>query len=330
MKERDGSIDELYGLRMDINKKINLLEDKNTQIEALSQRLTCETERAQKIIAQEREVGQLKSDIQTYMQILKQVLKHLKTLLKYLHDQVQTTRDPTVIEQTNRQIRSIEKLSSEVKTSMKAQIKRAPKDCQDTFFLMSASDICDSGEVTQRMSISKRQRTSERLTLMARESMHGNMAERSPPLKESSTSGQPMAAKRIKLAVASEARNLNTSQESGFVSASGVSVMTNQNMKTMVQTTDADSEHNHPLSLGVAPSKASKSAKGNENCGMGARRATKAHEKSKGKVLQSNSCAQNQLDEADMKDAFVSNKAVKAKGMKAIQKPESHLPEALV
>lgn len=30
----------------------------------------------------------MKSDIQTYMQILKQVLKHLKTLLKYLHDQV--------------------------------------------------------------------------------------------------------------------------------------------------------------------------------------------------------------------------------------------------
>ena len=86
MKERDSQIDELYGLRMDINKKINLLEDKNSQVEALSKRLTCETERAQKIIAQEREVGQLKSDIQSYMQILKQVVKHMKTLLKYLHD----------------------------------------------------------------------------------------------------------------------------------------------------------------------------------------------------------------------------------------------------
>mmetsp|Transcript_20952 Transcript_20952/g.25746 ORF Transcript_20952/g.25746 Transcript_20952/m.25746 type:complete len:123 (-) Transcript_20952:951-1319(-) len=85
-KERDRYIDDLYRVRMDINKKINLLEDKNSQIEALSQRLQCETERAQKIIMQEREVGQLKSDIQTYMQMLKQVLKHLKTLLKYLHD----------------------------------------------------------------------------------------------------------------------------------------------------------------------------------------------------------------------------------------------------
>ena len=38
-KERDRYIDELYRVRMDINKKINLLEDKNTQIEALSKRL---------------------------------------------------------------------------------------------------------------------------------------------------------------------------------------------------------------------------------------------------------------------------------------------------
>ena len=88
LKERERHIDELYGLRMDINKRINLIEDKNSQIEALTSRLQCETERAQKIITQEREVTQLKSDIKTYMQMLQQVLKHLKTLLKYLHDQV--------------------------------------------------------------------------------------------------------------------------------------------------------------------------------------------------------------------------------------------------
>lgn len=44
--ERDGYIDELYRVRMDINKKINLLDDKNAQIEALTKRLQCETERA--------------------------------------------------------------------------------------------------------------------------------------------------------------------------------------------------------------------------------------------------------------------------------------------
>lgn len=71
IKERDSNINELYRLRMDINRKINLIEDKNSQVEALSKRLQCETERAQKILAQEREVGQLKSDIQTFMQMLK-------------------------------------------------------------------------------------------------------------------------------------------------------------------------------------------------------------------------------------------------------------------
>ena len=71
-------------------------------------------------MAQEREIDQLKTDIKTYMTMLQQVLKHLKTLQKYIHGQVQTTKDPTVIEQTNRQIRSIEKLSNEVKSSMKS------------------------------------------------------------------------------------------------------------------------------------------------------------------------------------------------------------------
>ena len=62
-KERDMRIDELYGLRMDINKKINSIEEKDSQIEALSKRLQTSNERAQKIIAQEREVSQLRSDI---------------------------------------------------------------------------------------------------------------------------------------------------------------------------------------------------------------------------------------------------------------------------
>lgn len=39
LKERERHIDELYGLRMDINKRINLIEDKDSQIEALSKRL---------------------------------------------------------------------------------------------------------------------------------------------------------------------------------------------------------------------------------------------------------------------------------------------------
>ena len=85
-KERDNYINELYRSRMDINKKINLLEEKNSAIEQLTKRLQCETERAQKILTQDQKISQLKSDILQYMQMLKQVQKHLKTLMKYLHD----------------------------------------------------------------------------------------------------------------------------------------------------------------------------------------------------------------------------------------------------
>ena len=137
-KERDNYINELYRTRMDINKKINLLEEKNSAIEQLTKRLQCETERAQKILTQDQKISQLKSDILQYMQMLKQVQKHLKTLMKYLHDQVQTTKDPNVIESTNRQIRSIEKLSNEVKQSMKSQQKR-PATSEMHLFSMSDS-----------------------------------------------------------------------------------------------------------------------------------------------------------------------------------------------
>ena len=57
MNERDRNINDLYGLRMDVNKRINLIEEKDGQIEALSKRLQTSNERAQKIIAQEREVS---------------------------------------------------------------------------------------------------------------------------------------------------------------------------------------------------------------------------------------------------------------------------------
>ena len=90
----------------------------------------------------EKELTQLKSDIRTYMDMLSQVLKHFKTLLKYLHGQVQTTKDPTVIEQTNRQIRQIEKLKIDVKMSMRIQTKRLPKNREtlENMVCLSASE----------------------------------------------------------------------------------------------------------------------------------------------------------------------------------------------
>ena len=61
---------------------------------------------------------------------------------------MQTTKDPTVIEQTNRQIRSIEKLSKEVHMSMKSQ-----KSNQQQSYLQLMSATESACENRERLSI---------------------------------------------------------------------------------------------------------------------------------------------------------------------------------
>ena len=73
LKERERNIDELYGLRMDINKKINMIEEKDGKVEALTKRLQSANEQAQMLLAREREVTQLKAEIMNFMQMLQQV-----------------------------------------------------------------------------------------------------------------------------------------------------------------------------------------------------------------------------------------------------------------
>ena len=70
LKERERNIDELYGLRMDINKKINMIEEKDGKVEALTKRLQSANEQAQMLLAREREVTQLKAEIMNFMQML--------------------------------------------------------------------------------------------------------------------------------------------------------------------------------------------------------------------------------------------------------------------
>ena len=50
LKERDVQINEMYALRVDTNKRINQLEEKNQQIQALTEKLVEEREKAQKIL----------------------------------------------------------------------------------------------------------------------------------------------------------------------------------------------------------------------------------------------------------------------------------------
>jgi len=124
LKERDRQINEMYGLRMDITKRIRELEDKNLQIEGLEQQFAEEREKSQKSVVYESQISQLKGDVKEYMDMLTKVMRHFKTLLKYLNDQVYTTKDPTVIEHTSRQIKAINALKTDVKQSMKSTNKR--------------------------------------------------------------------------------------------------------------------------------------------------------------------------------------------------------------
>jgi len=76
--------------------------------------------------------------------MLSQVAKHLKTLIKYLRDIVAKTEDPVTIEQTQRQIKSIEKLNSDVKRAMRHSSMRIKKNKEESIFNLSASS-CKSG-----------------------------------------------------------------------------------------------------------------------------------------------------------------------------------------
>lgn len=84
----------------------------------------------------------------------------MKTLLKYLAEQVATTKDPNVIEHTNRQIRSIENLKADVKRTIKMQLKKK-KDAD--MFLMSA-DSCTDGRASISSTAILKMKTEEDLS----------------------------------------------------------------------------------------------------------------------------------------------------------------------
>ena len=163
-----------------------------------------------------------------------------------------------MIEQTYRQIRSIEKLSAEVKTSMKLHSKRMPRDSIETFFMMSASEVeintnrlsVDSSTQQPALKANKR----PKMAIVSRESLQP--AAETHPID---------AAKTVAI---------ETSRVESCFSARAVS-------KTMVHTTDAEAEKSSVSSFKQVTKKASQ----NEN-----RRAQKSHDKKKistDKVLQS-------------------------------------------
>lgn len=98
-KDREKSIDERYSLVMEINKKVNLLEEKSQEVQDLREQLD---EVIGDLQVNKKTSSKTEAEGKRYLNLLDQVQKHIKTLLKYLHEQVATTHDPNVIEHTNR------------------------------------------------------------------------------------------------------------------------------------------------------------------------------------------------------------------------------------
>ena len=80
----------------------------------------------------------------------------MKTLLKYLHEQVTTTTDPNVIMHTNRHIRSIENLKADVKRTIKMHARK--NGVEPDMFVMSA-DSCTEGRVSIGSSVNTKTKT---------------------------------------------------------------------------------------------------------------------------------------------------------------------------
>ena len=70
LQEREKQINELYGLRMDINRRLNQLEERDALIQKLQNRLNEEREQAMHILGQERELSVLRRDIGQYAEML--------------------------------------------------------------------------------------------------------------------------------------------------------------------------------------------------------------------------------------------------------------------
>ena len=126
----------------------------------------------------------------------------------------------------------------------------------------------------------------------------------------------------MKLAIVQTANDqVNVSQEDGYITISGASATTNMNQKTMMETpaaeVDSGSEQHH---LAVPTKKGFKAS--NENTGISTKRAAKAHDKLKGKVLQSNSCAENQQDDGMPAEQEIASKAPKRRGGRVSIKPQ--------
>ena len=71
-------------------------------------------QKAANLIIKEKENNVLQQDLERFLDIMSQVDRHLKTLIKYLRNVVETCKDPLIIEHTQKQIKNIVKIHKDI------------------------------------------------------------------------------------------------------------------------------------------------------------------------------------------------------------------------
>ena len=66
----------------------------------------------------QKEIGVMQTDFERFLEIMGGVDRHLKTLIKYLKNVAETSRDPLIIEHTLKQVKNIEKIHVDIRRSV--------------------------------------------------------------------------------------------------------------------------------------------------------------------------------------------------------------------
>lgn len=117
-EEKQKHVDEVYSVRMGINKKHGQVKQREEQIDQLQAEHNELIKKAAHLIIKEKEVSILQTNLERNLDIIGQVDKHLKTLVRNLKNVVDQSMDPVIIEHTQRQIKNIEKVHKDIKTTM--------------------------------------------------------------------------------------------------------------------------------------------------------------------------------------------------------------------
>jgi len=108
----------MYKIRMDLNKKAHDVQNQEQRMKDMK----VQNEKLLTVIGslneRDKQYSNIQTDLEKYLDILSQVDRHLKTLIKFLKNVVDQSSDPQIIEHTQRQIKGIENVHKDIKKAV--------------------------------------------------------------------------------------------------------------------------------------------------------------------------------------------------------------------